>query len=164
MKMAMSQYCSLRMVAEYESRFYRPIIEHLHPLLQQNARQARELAQQEERLRASWREIVIGETVQNSPGPFRVGEHFNVSAEIYLSRLTPREVDVELYSGHMRSVDRLQDIEVQTMAVIESLGNGRYRYGADVPCRTSGRYGFTVRVTPRGDSALKYIPGLITWA
>ena len=164
MKMAMSQYCSLRMVAEYESRFYRPIIEHLHPLLQQNARQARELAQQEERLRASWREIVIGETVQNSPGPFRVGEHFNVSAEIYLSRLTPREVDVELYSGHMRSVERLQDIEVQTMAVIESLGNGRYRYGADVPCRTSGRYGFTVRVTPRGDSALKYIPGLITWA
>jgi hypothetical protein len=44
------------------------------------------------------------------------------------------------------------------------LGIGRYLYGGKLPCLISGRYGFTVRVTPRGDGALKNMPGLIAWA
>ena len=71
---------------------------------------------------------------------------------------------MELYSGHMRSVDRLQKIQIYPMTVKESLGTGRFRYSSQVPCQVPGRYGFTVRVTPRGDSAMKYAPGLITWA
>jgi len=164
MKMAMARFCSLRMVTEYEARFYRPIVTRLASLIIKNGRESRELAHQEARLRAAWQEITIGNPAQDGLGPFRVGENFHVSADIRLGRLTPQEVDVELYTGQMRSVDRLQDIEMQPMVVVESLGAGCYRYGAEIPCRTSGRYGFTVRVTPRGDSLLKYIPGLITWA
>lgn len=164
MKMAMSRYCSLRMVGEYEARFYGPAIRRLQPLLKDNAREARELAQQENRLHAAWGEIKIEEPVQSGLGPFRVGEHFRISTDVNLGRLAPQEVDVELYCGHMRSVDRLQDIAIYPMAVEEPLGAGHYRYRADVPCGVSGRFGFSIRVTPRGDSALKYDQGLITWA
>jgi starch phosphorylase len=71
---------------------------------------------------------------------------------------------VELYNAYMRSVDSLQAVRAEPMAVETALGSGCYLYGVDVPCRRSGRYGFTVRVMPRGDSAITYLPGLIAWA
>ena len=48
--------------------------------------------------------------------------------------------------------------------MLENHGNGSYRYGCNLNCDTTGRYGFTVRVMPRGDDFIKNTPGLITWA
>jgi len=50
------------------------------------------------------------------------------------------------------------------MVFMEDLGNGRYRYECSLPCQVAGRFGFTVRVTPKADHFIKYTPGLITWA
>ena len=164
MKMAMQQFCSLHMVGTYEERYYRPGVEHLATLLEQGGEPARKLSRQEQRLRAMWSKVSVGMPRQSGKGPFRVGERFKVEAEIYLGDLTPDEVDVELYNGYMRSVDSLQAVRAEPMAVETALANGCYLYAVDVPCRRSGRYGFTVRVMPRGDSAIKYLPGLIAWA
>lgn len=164
MKMAMENFCSLRMLAEYEQRFYAPIIQRLKTLLKKNGLEASNLALQEKRLHDLWKDIRIGLPVQAGKGPFRVGETFEVTVEVGLGELNPEEVCVELYNGQMRSVDALQDIHTIPMAVIESLGNGNYRYGCQVPCRLSGRYGFTVRTMPAGDDYLKYSPRLITWS
>jgi len=46
----------------------------------------------------------------------------------------------------------------------QNLGKGKYLYDCIINCNDSGRYGFTARVTPRGDDMIKYVPGLITWA
>ncbi|MGA8019265.1 MAG: alpha-glucan family phosphorylase [Desulfobacterales bacterium] len=164
MKMVMQDYCSLRMVAEYEERFYRPTIHRLETLLEKGGLEARNLEIQEKRLHNSWKDVAIGLPVQSGKGPFRVGEEFNVQVEVRLGELKPDDVDVELYSGHMKSVDALEGIWTAPMPAAEYLGNGRYLYGGKLPCLISGRYGFTVRVTPRGDGALKNMPGLIAWA
>jgi starch phosphorylase len=49
------------------------------------------------------------------------------------------------------------------MAVQENRGKGQYLYTCKIKCCASGRYGFTVRVTPQGDEMIKSVPGLITW-
>jgi starch phosphorylase len=164
MKMAMQDYCSLRMVAEYEERFYRPILHRLETLLEKGGLEARHLAIQEKRLHINWKDVAIGLPVQSGKGPFRVGEEFDVQVEVRLGELKPDDVDVELYSGHMKSVDALEGIWTAPMSVAEYLGNGRYLYDGKLPCLVSGRYDFTVRVTPRGDGDLKNLPGLIAWA
>ncbi len=164
MKMAMKDFCSLKMVGEYESLYYVPIIHQLKTLLKKNGLEARNLALQEQRLQNLWKDIRIGLSVQTRKGPFRVGETFEVTVEVDLGELNSEEVCVELYNGHMKAVDALEGISTIPMTVVEHLGNGNYRYGCQVPCRLSGRYGFTVRATPGGDDYLKYLPRLITWS
>jgi starch phosphorylase len=50
------------------------------------------------------------------------------------------------------------------MRVLQNRDNGQYLYGCDLTCEASGRFGFTVRVTPAGDERLKTTPQLLTWA
>jgi glycogen phosphorylase len=64
----------------------------------------------------------------------------------------------------MRSVDSLEAIRTEPMVVQESRENGCFRYACSVTCSVSGRYGFTARITPRGDEKLKFSPGLIAWS
>ena len=164
MQMAMKDFCSLRMVGEYEERYYIPIIHRLKTLLKKNGLEARNLALQEKRLHSLWKDIRIGLPVQTRKGPFRVGESFEVTVDVSLGELNPEEVFVELYNGHMKAVDTLEGINTIPMTVVEDLGNGNYRYGCQVPCELSGRYGFTARATPAGDDYLKFMPNLITWS
>ena len=58
-----------------------------------------------------------------------------------------------------------------TNAVAIPMEPGGGRYGtyvfeaANVPCRESGLYGYTVRVLPfHADEGRSFLPGLITWS
>jgi starch phosphorylase len=164
MKMAMDMFCSLRMVGEYEKRFYQPAAKQLDKLVANKAREAKGIATRIKRLRSLWQQVQINPPIRPDIGPFRVGDSFEVTSEINLGGLTPDEVDVELYYGHMKSLDALEVSNVEPMAVREDRGNGQYLYGCSISCEISGRFGFTVRATPRGDERIKSTPGLLTWA
>ena len=164
MKMAMKDFCSLRMVGEYEQRFYNPIVHRLKTLLNKKGLEASKLALQEKRLQNLWKDIRIGLPVQSRKGPYRVGDSFEVTVDVDLGKLNPEEVSVELYNGHMKAVDTLESISMTPMTVVEHFGDGNYRYGCQVPCGLSGRYGFTVRAVPAGDDYFKFLPRLITWS
>ena len=100
----------------------------------------------------------------DSKNPFRVGDTMRVTVGIFLGKLAPEEVLVELYYGNLKTVDALQASLTQQMTVKEDRGNGHYIFACDLPCEKSGRYGFTARVTPNGDDWIKFTPNLITWA
>jgi starch phosphorylase len=163
MKMAMENFCSLRMLGEYEKRFYNPAAQRLDALLADNAREAGGLAAQLKRLREHWKRIEIGPLTREALGPYRVGDSFRVTAEVNLGKLEPDEVDVELYYGNLKTLEELSASHAQPMTVVANRDDGHYLYGCSVTCSNSGRFGFTARVTPRGDDRLKFTPYLITW-
>ena len=164
MKMAIRGFCSHRMVSEYQKRFYMPAAMRLNALLENDAAEARSLVVQHERLRDFWNGIRIEPPVRNVDGPFHVGQTFRVTAEVTLEKLRPDEVEVQLYYGHLKSVDALTTGQTQQMTVLKDMGDGHYLYACNITCRDSGRYGFTARVRPSGDDLVKFAPGLITWA
>ena len=164
MKMAMESFCSLRMVSEYETRFYNPAAERYDLLLANKAEEAGKLAAQLKRLRTHWEKIQIKPPVMQTLEPYRVGDSFPVNAEINLADLTPDEVDVELYYGNLKSLEELSASHIEPMKVQEDFGNGNYLYGCTLKCDVSGRFGFTARVSPRGDERIKSAPRLMTWA
>ncbi|MEJ2728860.1 MAG: alpha-glucan family phosphorylase [Deltaproteobacteria bacterium] len=164
MKMAMEMFCSLRMVTDYNNRYYIPAAKRYDTLLAGQAEEARNMATQIKRLRSLWNDIEIRSPVRKNRGLYHVGENFEVTAEINLAELQPDEVDVELYYGHMQSLEDLAASHVEKMGVLENRDNGHYLYGCSLACQSSGRFGFTVRVTPRGDERVKSTPRLITWA
>jgi starch phosphorylase len=164
MKMAMEMFCSIRMVADYENRFYTPAAKRYDALLANQAEEARKLTDQISRLRSLWKHIEISPPVRHAHGPCRVGEKFEITSEVNLAELKPDEVDVELYYGQMKSLEDLDASRSEPMRVLEDKGNGQYLYGCSLNCQSSGRFGFTVRVTPSGDERVKSTPRLLTWA
>lgn len=164
MKMAMAQFCSHRMVNEYQQRFYVPGVQRHRELLADNAAEARRLSVLHQRLKSLWQDVRVEMPERDHEGPFQVEDSFTVSTLVHLGALTPEEVDVELYYGRMQRTNDLEKGLTQPMEVVETRGGGTFLYRCTVRCDDSGRYGFTVRVVPRADDWIRFSPGLLTWA
>ena len=164
MKMALGQFSSHRMLGEYEDRFYHPAAKNYGDLLANDAEKSKHLVAQRKKLQTHWGSIQINPPVREEDGSFRVWQNVPVTVSVNLSSLHPDEVDVELYYGRLKSMDILDASHTQHMTVREDRGNGEYLYACTITCSVAGRYGFTARITPRGDSKIKYTPGLLTWA
>ncbi len=163
MKMGLSVFCSHRMVAEYNGRFYEPAGTRLSELLADGAGEAAALAVQSERVKSLWGGIKVAPPIQDVEGPFRVGENLHLTTLVDLGELSPEDVTVELYYGILQSADRLTAGKFQKMEMLEAHGGGRYLYACDIACPMSGRYGFTARALPAGDAWARFEPGLIRW-
>jgi len=164
MKMAMSQFCSLRMVSEYEERFYLPASRRFEELVSDDGAEARQLSDQHRRYLDKWGQIHVSSPVRSALGPFRVNQSFEVTTLVQTGELRPGELNVELYYGKMRHLDRIDAPRVKMMSVKEEQSEGTYLYCCELPCTDSGRYGFTVRVTPNADAWIRFRPELLTWA
>jgi len=164
MKMAVSNFCTHQMVAKYESQFYLPALENYRSLTTEDAADARKKVQQRMRLESMWDRVRIKFLEQKSGELLRVGERLEVTAEVSLGDLTPKEVAVELYYGNLRSIDQVIQGRGEPMQVLEDRGNGEYLYQCSIECKETGRFGFTVRAFPKGDDFEKFIPGHIRWA
>jgi starch phosphorylase len=164
MKMAMEKFCSLRMVMDYAKDVYAPAA-HWHELLTaDNAAESQRLSAQFERVRAHWKSVQVGPPQRDSLGTHRVGDSFRVSSVVRLGELKPEEVDLELYYGYFKSFAELGESRVVPMDVEQDHGDGSYTYACTLSCSKAGRFGFSVRATPRGDAWIKMTPGLLTWA
>ena len=164
MKMVLKGFSSRKMLTTYYERYYAPAVRRRRELTADCAAEARILADRTEKFRALWKYIFVDAAVKGDEGPFRVGDHFPVTTEVYLGDIRPEEVDVELYFGRYKTIYAVELGETEIMKMIEYMGHGRYRYEGRVYCRVSGRYGFNVRVVPRGDDRIKYSREFITWA
>lgn len=164
MKMSMHYFCGHRMVAEYLHQFYRPAALQYRSLVADGGREARELGAKIDRLKRLWPRIRVQGVRKTSESPFRVGETIDMTASVDLGELGPEEVGVELYYGTLKSVETLAEGQVEPMEVEKHLGGGNYQYACTLECRRAGRYGFTVRIRPRGDEWIRSTPNLITWA
>jgi starch phosphorylase len=164
MQMTQWNFSSYRMVSDYLKRFYVPADKRLNELLESDSAEARVSAAKRERLRELWKKVRIEAPVIEAKGPSHVRDKLHMTARVDLGKLSPGEVDVELYYGRLKTLDSLVSSQTEKMAERKPLGDGRYLYECTISCNDSGRYGFTARVTPRGDNLIKFAPGLITWA
>jgi starch phosphorylase len=164
MQMAMQDFSAQRMVSQYGERFYQPAAKNYQDLMAEEAREAIQKSHIHSRLVKLWQNVVVDFPVPQSEGPMRVGDKLKISVLVNLGDIKPEEVDVELCYGPPKTVDRLEVTYRETMTVEEALSDNRYLYSCTLPCDAPGRYGFTARITPRGDIWIRYTPGLIAWA
>lgn len=164
MKMAIGFFTSHRMVAEYNTKFYKPAMDHYKILLDNDAAKAVVLANTRKHLKAAWPKVSVAyPQVDKDISMLHVGNKFTITAEVNLGDLTPGEVSVEVYHGRVSSDNLIARSKSDVMGVAEDRGNGLYMYSYIVTCKASGRYGFTVKVVPIGDEWKHTMPGFITW-
>jgi starch phosphorylase len=163
-RMVMQDFSAQRMVGDYRQRFYRAAAEAYRRLTDGEGVAARDLSRSSARLASLWRQVRIEPPVRGVDGYLRVGDRLTISTQVHLGEISPEEVWVEVCYGPPKSVDELEVLHRERMTVAENRGNGDYLYTCDVACRAAGRYGFTARVTPKGDLWTRSHPGWIAWA
>ena len=170
MKASLSNLCyyfnTHRMVQEYTERFYLPAATRYDRLATAAMTEARRLATWKAQVLGGWGAVAV-ESVAIGPGQeYQVGSETHAQARVRLGVLTPEDVTVEFCVGHVNAHGEFVEVEATPLQPQESGGNGVYLYnGSTVRCRTSGLYGYTVRVLPRhAGLTTPFVPGCIVWA
>ena len=169
MKAAMRAICPVfntnRMIREYAERFYLPAAQRYRRLAEDEMARAKALAQWKSLLHEHWPEIRVDNVEAEVPAELKVGAEFQVRAQVHLGALEPQDVTVQLYYGPLDTRGEIPKGEVMPLKWVESSEDGSHVFVSAIPCRTSGRYGYALRILPHHeDLSNPYEPGLILWA
>ena len=91
-----------------------------------------------------------GATAGQRHGEVELGETLHVTAYVSLGALTPEDVEVQVAHGRPTHLgDELRDVSTVPLGKVTCDEHGRYQFSGDLLLRSSGAFGYTVRVLPR---------------
>ena len=161
------QFNTNRMVEEYTERCYVPSHRRSTKLGADHLKAAKELAAWRKRVAADWDKVRV-ESVEAATGEVhRVGSDFDVKVRVNLGAFSPDDVEVQLCHGMLDALGEIAEPRATALrpdGPFSANGTRSVLFAGKVPCRSSGQFGFTVRVLPKhGDLPHLFEPGLVTW-
>ena len=163
-KIGIYQFSSCRMVSEYNERFYQPAVQKYNEFAANDFARAKESVQRKFFYQKSLPSVWIRQPKIANESALCVGDHVEVTTEVYLDGMQPQDVCVEIYSGIVEHDGNISNGRSLEMELNEDLGEHKYSYRAVVKCRHAGRFGVTARVVPAGVEWKNCMPGMIVWA
>jgi starch phosphorylase len=138
-----------RMVREYVEKLYAPAAATSNRLAAGGYSAARSLSAWRARVLGEWDNVQVGHVessgVGDTPG---LGSNLHLRAEVHLGKLLPEDVDVQAVFGRVDDSGGLHDVATASMSFVGNGGEG-YHFEGDVPLRTTGAFGYTVRILPK---------------
>jgi starch phosphorylase len=155
---------SSRMICEYYEGFYRPCSETSLHLSSDNFNKARELAEWKARVREQWGTLKVMKVFARED-ILDTGSVLPIQARLHLGKLKPEDVSVQIYFGRIGTAGSLEDGRTVEMEKLEKKKEGIWTFQGTVPCHTSGRHGFTVRIIPKHTNLENPLTmNLVKWA
>lgn len=152
-----------RMVEEYLNRCYLPSHARMTKLTADGLKAATELAGWRRKVKAGWTSVRVEGIDAPTGQMLKVGGEFPVVVKVHLGGMTPDEVEVQLCHGLLDAMGEIASPHAMALTP-SSNGTGSVTFAGKVPCRSSGQYGFAVRVLPKHPSLPHlFEPGLVTW-
>jgi len=164
--MGLGKFSSCRMVEDYDRMFYKPAIDAFGRLTGDHAANAKKLFAEKSKLVDNFeggKLFIERPRITGALDNIHVGDKFKVATKVFLGGLAPKDVEVEVYCGEVDAHNQLKNSYSVKMDMAEDLGNGNYRYSADVMCCTAGRFGLTVRIKAAGAEWDNSVPGFMCW-
>ena len=162
----LGDFSSIRMVQEYDKMFYSPAAAAYEHLTADQAEYAKRLVEEKKRYVENFDSNhmhIDSPTVDGNLADMHVGDRFKVTTCVYLAGLKPEEVEVEAYYGTVDAHNQIIRSFSTRMEIQEDLGNGSYRYGCEISCASSGRFGLTARIKAPGAEWDNSVPGFMCW-
>ncbi|NTV91565.1 MAG: glycosyltransferase family 1 protein, partial [Clostridiales bacterium] len=157
-----------RMLQDYTRTMYLPTIDRASRLSSDGYSGAISLAGWKQNLEAHWQNIRFHtDRPSNACCELQncAGDNMSLCVDISLGSLQPSDVEVELYCGISEDGENIGTPVVKAMSCISDLGDGNYRFSADLLLTESGNYGYTFRVVPSHPLlGSRFDPGLVIWA
>ena len=153
-----------RMIWEYTERFYIPAAEYHARMTANGNERAKKLTEWKRFIISKWNEVRVENVDASRPGTHRVGDGFEIGADVRLGAIDPKDVCVEVYFGPLNSQREISEPRNQPMRLESTKRPGLYRYAGVLPCEQSGMHGYTIRVRPsHPDANNLLVTGLMTW-
>jgi len=140
-----------RMVREYTERLYVPAARSGWAMSRDGFTGARDLAAYTEKVRGGWDRVHVDHVESSGVGDSpEIGETLHVNAYVSLGDLSPEDVEVQVAYGRTNHRgDDLHDVSTMALSHSESYEHGRHQFSGDLTLKTSGAFGYTVRILPR---------------
>jgi starch phosphorylase len=152
MKSMMQELCPVfntnRMVYEYNQRFYQPLMRRYQEFTANNFAEAKSMAAWKAKLYTNWGGIKINSVQTRDSVEQKVGNVFEVEANINLGQLSPDDVSVEIYNGMLDADGNISSGQALPM-MYKGTEASNYTFSCKVPCVSSGLQGYTLRILPR---------------
>lgn len=153
-----------RMVQDYTRQFYLPAARRAAHMAGDGLKRSIDLAKIKHHLHQHWADIKITDVKAELDKPLELQESLNVEAEISLGKVKPGEVCAQIFAGTLDNDGDMVDGSTINMTHVKELGGGRHLFKGSITPKTSGRYGFAVRVIPGAEDLNGFWePGLICW-
>ncbi|RKX22988.1 MAG: alpha-glucan phosphorylase [Candidatus Zixiibacteriota bacterium] len=165
--MAGEKFSAQRMIMDYTKQFYIPAIDTCTKLQENNYDLTKNLTDWLDKMASSWDKIdVTSVDVPNPGATLFVGEQMDITVKVFLGKITPDDIKVELVSGKLDSQERILDYDPIEAELIDDDSNqdNVFTFRGKVISNESGRFGITARIIPKSNvlpHTLK--PKLITW-
>ncbi|MCX5895048.1 MAG: alpha-glucan family phosphorylase [Proteobacteria bacterium] len=143
------QFNTNRMAYEYNERFYQPLINRYQKFTADNFAMAKATAVWKSKLYKNWGGIKINYMSTADIVEQKVGNSFKAHASISLGNLDPEDVSVELYNGLLDPDGTISSGKPIPMTYKGHDESGNRIFVCEVPCLTSGRHGYTLRIMPK---------------
>ena len=142
-----------RMVRDYTQKLYVPAARSGWALKEGDYAGARDLAAYKAKARGAWSHVHVDHVESSGVGDSpELGETLHVTSYVSLGDLTPDDVEVQVVHGRTNHHgDELHDVSSVPLAHVESYEHGRHQFSGDLVLRSSGAFGYTVRVLPKHD-------------
>jgi starch phosphorylase len=154
-----------RMVEEYTERCYVPSHRRFTRLSGDRLKAAGELATWRKRVAGEWNQVRVEGVEAPTGDMMRVGADFPVKVRVNLGGITPNDVEVQLVYGLLDALGEIADPKPLALSPNGTVDGSRaVTYQGTVACRSSGQFGFSVRVLPKHPNLPHlFEPGLVTW-
>ena len=158
-----SRFNSHRMLQDYIKHLYIPSALNWKKMEADSFKGARQLTAWMKIVRENWTQVRIVGKVAEGKGPIPFGESLKVEVQMELGRLSPQDLEVDIYYGLVDSKAEFLDRETMLLRNFSQEGS-RTIFRGEIPCRKVGRFGFKVRVLPSHPLLSNpYSLGLILW-
>jgi starch phosphorylase len=153
-----------RMLFEYGEHYYRPAAAFHTRLAANNYERARALATWKGVIQSQWAGVRVESATAVRRDERRVGEGFEVRAEVRLGGIEPKDVVVEIYVGALDVQQHIHEGKPVAMRLDSARDGGLCRFVGSIPCERTGMFGWTVRVRPNHPDVNNLLSlGLLTW-
>ncbi|MGM9992031.1 MAG: alpha-glucan family phosphorylase [Candidatus Bruticola sp.] len=156
------EYSTHRMLHDYCHDIYVPAGLNGEIASENDYAKAKDLAEWKQYLEGVWHEVNLEAEAQQR-GEMKRSQELSVNARVFLGRLNPQQVKVELYAG------KLEKEEIVNPQVVE-LNYGGYRDGAHcyegkITPNATGNFAYSVRVIPaHANAKFTDIVNFIRWS
>ncbi len=155
-----------RMVQEYFEKFYESSVNKRLTLADKNWEKVKKLSEWKEYVKQNWSSIKVEKlnTSKNGEEVF-VGEDYNLTVEVNLGKLTPDDVEVQIYYGPVDKLNNPQTYSTVVMKPVTDKGNPHYLYSGNINSIKSGHQGYTIRILPKHQLLINpFELGVVYWA
>ena len=170
MKSSMRKLCPVfntnRMVYEYAKKYYFPAADKYNQVCKNSEEIARDLARWHAAIHDNWHKIKIENIVADYKSEIKVGDVFNISADVHLADLLPENVKVQAFHGSVDPDNQLVNaLPVDMTCIARDTEKKIYTFKTSVKCERSGLLGYSLRVLPdHPHLTTNFLPGRIIWA